>query len=104
MPDLFWTAGISEVKRIATLAETYQLPLCPHDSVGPVNLFACAHVCMNVPNAALMETVRDVYQGWYRDIVDPPIPIEQGYLKALDEPGLGARLKESVWERDDLVS
>lgn len=103
MPDLVWTGGISEVKRIATLAETYQLPLCPHDSVGPVNLFACAHVCMNVPNAALMETVRDVYQGWYRDIVEPPIPIEDGYLKAPEEPGLGARLKESVWQRDDLV-
>ena len=58
MPDLIWTGSISETKKIAILGETYQLPVCPHDCSGPVNVLACAHICMNVPNAILMETIR----------------------------------------------
>ena len=41
MPDLIWTGGISETKKIAILGETYQLPVCPHDCSG-----ACKRVCV----------------------------------------------------------
>ncbi|MBI4306549.1 MAG: mandelate racemase/muconate lactonizing enzyme family protein, partial [Chloroflexi bacterium] len=46
MPDLIWTGGITETKKIAALAETYQTPIAPHDWTGPVNVFACAHISM----------------------------------------------------------
>ncbi len=102
MPDLIWTGGISETKKIATMAETYQAPVCPHDATGPVNIFACAHICMNAPNAMLMETVRSYYKGWYERIVEPNLPIEKGYLYAPQGPGLGTRLRAEVLRRPDV--
>jgi L-alanine-DL-glutamate epimerase-like enolase superfamily enzyme len=103
MPDLIWTGGISETKKICTMAETYQLPACPHDATGPVNVFACAHICMNAPNAMLMETVRAFYKGWYGQFVEPNLNIEDGYLKAPEGPGLGTRLRSEVFDRSDVT-
>ena len=102
MPDLIWTGGISETKKIAVLAETHQLPVCPHDATGPVNLFACAHICMNIPNAMLMETVRHFYEGWYGDLVTPNVDIRNGHLLAPEGPGLGTRLRPEVRRAPDV--
>ena len=55
MPDICWTGGISELKRIAVLAETYYTPISPHDASGPINIIAGAHVMMNVPNIYRLE-------------------------------------------------
>ena len=44
MPDVTWTGGISELKKIGTMAEAYYIPLSPHDASGPVNLMAGAQV------------------------------------------------------------
>ncbi len=101
MPDLIWTGGISETKKIAILAETYQLPVCPHDCTGPVNVFACAHVALNVPNAMLMETTRSYYETWYGEYVTPNINVKNGYLLAPEGPGLGTRLRPEVLRRRD---
>ncbi len=103
MPDLVWTGGISETKKIAILAEMYQTPVCPHDCSGPVNMFACAHICMNVPNAYIMETVRSYYRGWYDRYVEPNIVVVDGHLHAPEGPGLGTRLKAEVRDRPDAL-
>ena len=63
MPDLIWTGGISETKKIATLADTYQTPIAPHDWTGPINVFACAHISMNCQNVMLQETNRAYYKA-----------------------------------------
>ena len=44
MPDVAWTGGISELRRIASMAETYYIPFSPHDAIGPVTLMAAFHV------------------------------------------------------------
>jgi galactonate dehydratase len=45
MPDLARTGGVMELKRIAAAAETYHIPIAPHNMVGPVCTLASAHVC-----------------------------------------------------------
>ena len=50
MPDVTWTGGISELKKISTMAEAYYVPISPHDASGPINILAGAHVMMTVPN------------------------------------------------------
>ncbi|MCS5643270.1 MAG: mandelate racemase/muconate lactonizing enzyme family protein, partial [Dehalococcoidia bacterium] len=50
MPDVTWTGGISELKKIATMAEAYYVPISPHDASGPINVLAGAQVMMTVPN------------------------------------------------------
>ena len=102
MPDLIWTGGISETKKIAILAETYQTSIAPHDWTGPVNVFACAHISMNAPNVMIQETNRAYYRGWYDKFIEPNIIIKDGYLKAPEGPGLGTRLKDDVFNRSDI--
>jgi galactonate dehydratase len=104
MPDLIWTGGITETKKIATMAEAEQRPVAPHDMTGPVNVFACAHICMNAPNAWLMETCRAFYGegGWYADIIEPNIKVVDGMLLAPEGPGIGTRLKSDVFDRSDV--
>lgn len=101
MPDLTWTGGISEVKKIAVLASAHQKPIAPHDSVGPVNMIACAHIAMATPNVMIMEYNRAMHLGWYRDFIEPDFVIDGGFLNAPTEPGLGTRLKASVKTRSD---
>ena len=101
MPDLIWTGGISETNRIAVMASAHQVPVAPHDATGPVNIFACAHICMNSPNAMIMEHVRPYLYGWYGEFVDPLPPIEHGWLSAPQNPGIGTRLRPEVFERPD---
>lgn len=105
MPDLIWTGGITETKKIATMAEAEQRPVAPHDMTGPVNVFACAHVAMNAPNAWLMETCRAFYgeTGWYSNIVDRNIKVVDGELLAPEGPGLGTALKDEVFDRPDVT-
>ncbi len=101
MPDLTWTGGISEVKKIAVLASAHQLPIAPHDCVGPVNMLACAQICMAVPNVMIMEYNRAMHRGWYGDFIEPNFVVKDGFLMAPTEPGIGAKLKSDVRDRQD---
>jgi len=101
MPDLSWCGGISEAKKIATMAEAYQLPVAPHDCTGPVVLTASSHLSLNAPNALLQETVRAFYTGWYKEIVTALPIIEEGYLRLEPNPGLGLELLPDFLKRND---
>ena len=93
MPDVTWTGGISELKKIATMAEAYYLPISPHDASGPVNLMAGAQVMMTVPNFYKLECHRYDLSG-YNIFIDRPLRIEAGHLYVpADRPGLGVELK-----------
>ncbi len=69
MFDIGWAGGLSEASAIAAVAESYELPVAPHDCTGPVVLTASTHLATSVPNALVQETVRAYYLGWYGDIV-----------------------------------
>ena len=55
MPDVVWTGGISELRKIATMAETYYVPISPHNAQGPGQILAGAHVSMVTPNFYRLE-------------------------------------------------
>jgi L-alanine-DL-glutamate epimerase-like enolase superfamily enzyme len=101
MFDVGWVGGLSEAKKIATLAETYDLPIAPHDCTGPVVLTAGTNLSLNAPNALLQETVRAYYTGWYRDIVTELPTVSGGRITAPDGPGLGTALRPGVLQRPD---
>jgi L-alanine-DL-glutamate epimerase-like enolase superfamily enzyme len=103
MPDLIWTGGISETHKIAILASAHQVPIAPHDATGPVNIFACAQICMSAANVMMQEHVPSFYKGWYGEIVDPNLDIHDGYLHAPQRPGIGTRLKLGLRDRSDAI-
>jgi galactonate dehydratase len=92
MPDVTWTGGISELKKIATQAEAYYVPISPHDASGPVNVMAGAQVMMTVPNFYKLEVHRYDLSG-YDILIDTPLDVRQGCLYVpADRPGLGLNL------------
>jgi hypothetical protein len=49
----------------------------------------------------MVETVRGYYLGWYNDVLTESITIREGQLELSDHPGLGAALREEVFQRPD---
>jgi L-alanine-DL-glutamate epimerase-like enolase superfamily enzyme len=101
MYDLSWMGGLSEARKIAAMAEAFQVPVAPHDCTGPVLLTASVHHALNAHNALVQEMVRAFYYGWYGDLVTQLPPVEDGTIRAPDGPGLGTRLRPEVLERPD---
>ena len=97
MPDVTWTGGISELKKIATLAETFYVPISPHDASGPVNVMAGAQVMMSVPNFYRLEA-RRVDLECYNVLVDEPLRVRDGALLVPRRPGLGVSLNGEYLE------
>jgi galactonate dehydratase len=104
MPDVAWCGGISETKKIATMAETYYLPIAPHNCGGPILHFATAHVAANVTNLFIMESVRRHYNEEYEGLVTRKLlPEASGQLPLPPGPGLGVELSSEVLTRKDAV-
>jgi galactonate dehydratase len=91
MPDVTWTGGISELKKIATLAESFYIPVSPHDASGPVNLMAGAQVSMTIPNFYRLEA-RRIRLDFYNAFLETPLQVVGDKLIVPRAPGLGARL------------
>jgi L-alanine-DL-glutamate epimerase-like enolase superfamily enzyme len=103
MLDLSWVGGLSEAKKIATLAEIHHRPIAPHDCTGPIVLIASLHLALNAPNAIFQEVVRAYYTGWYRELVTELPRIEGGFAYAMTGPGLGTALVPGLKARPDAV-
>ncbi len=98
MPDVAWTGGISELRRIAAMSEAYYVRFSPHDALGPVAITAGFHVCMTTPNLYRQECLHT----WFEDFpkaITPMFDYHDGAIWPSDRPGLGIELNhESVAE------
>src|SRR5688572_5939435 len=102
MFDLAWCGGVSEARRIAALADAWQLPVAPHDCTGPLVYAASVHFSIWAPNALIQESVRAFYCGWYNELVTRvPRPNKVGHLEKPSGPGIGVELLADVWKRED---
>ncbi|MBP2302690.1 mandelate racemase/muconate lactonizing enzyme family protein [Azospirillum picis] len=102
MTDLVWTGGLTEGRKIASLADTYHRPYAPHDCTGPVAYVAAVHSSLSTPNTLIQESVRAFYTGWYTEIVTEVPRIIDGHVLPMEGPGLGTELLPAVFERPDL--
>lgn len=100
-PDICWCGGLSEARKIATMAETYYVPIAPHNCGGPVLHLASLHLAQHVPNLFILESVRRHYLKEYQGLVNFTAPAQDGQLRAPDTPGLGLELDPSIWQRPD---
>ena len=100
MPDITRCGGPSEMKRMATMMEAYNVLLAPHNPNGPLSTLASAHVCASVPNFFRQEFMfNDV--SWRDQVISYPIKdmVKNGYLRLSDRPGLGVDLVEEEMEK-----
>jgi galactonate dehydratase len=99
MPDVTRCGGISELRKIATLAETFSIPVAPHNPNGPISTIASAHAMAATPNFSRLEfMLKDV--PWRDAILSPsPLPVSGGKFHLSDRPGLGFDLVEAELEK-----
>jgi galactonate dehydratase len=101
MPDVTWAGGITELKKIAILAEAYYVPITPHDASGPINVVAGAHVMMTVPNFYRIETSRYDLSG-YNKLIEEPLDNRGGRIRLNGKPGLGVAMNLDYLRRNAL--
>ena len=99
MPDICWCGGITEARKIAAMADTYYLPVAPHNCGGPVLHYASAHLAAALPNLFILETVRRHYLDEYRGITNTMLTPVAGELPLPEGPGLGIELQEETLTR-----
>lgn len=97
--DLSWCGGISEARKVASMAETYHIPIAFHDCTGPVVLAVSTHLALNARNCWLQEMVRAFYYGWYHRFVTELPPVQNGTITVPKAPGLGLALQPDVMTR-----
>ena len=98
MPDIAWTGGISEVRRIASQAESYFIRFSPHDALGPVMVMASAQVDMTAPNLYRQECVHEFFDD-YANVITPMFDWSDGVIHISDRPGLGIELIPEAIEK-----
>jgi galactonate dehydratase len=94
--DVQWTGGLTEARKVATLADTYGIPIAPHDCTGPVSFAACCHLVLSQPNGLVQETVRAFLRTWYGELVEGLPVVADGTMSLTDAPGHGVRLREDL--------
>jgi galactonate dehydratase len=120
-PDLSHAGGISEVRKIATMAEAYDVALAPHCPLGPIALASSLQVALASPNLLIQEQSLGIHYNAGSDLLDYLVDASvfdytDGFVARLTGPGLGIevdaaavekaaavghRWRNQVWRRDD---
>lgn len=103
MTDPVWTGGIAETRRIAALAETYNVPIVLHNVAGPICHAAAMHLGAHIPNLFMVESVRAFYKTYFPVISNLQPSVQDGHLPIPMGPGLGVELNPAMLERADLT-
>ncbi len=103
MLDLSWCGGLTEARKIAAMADAWQLPVAPHDCTGPVVWAASTHLSLHAPNALIQESVRAFYSGWYQELVTELPVVKNGMITVNEKPGLGIELLPDLHRRADAM-
>jgi len=95
-PDICNAGGITELKKIAAIAETQHLSMAPHNTNGPVGTVASFHLAASMPNFLIQEYHAEFYEPWLFDLV-PDQPRRTGnHVPLPNGPGLGITVDEAV--------
>ncbi|WP_135303700.1 galactonate dehydratase [Haloarcula amylovorans] len=98
-PDLSHAGGITEVKKIAAMAEAYDVAMAPHCPLGPLALASCVQVDACSPNALIQEQSLNIHYNETTDVLDyladPSVfEYEDGFVTVPTDPGLGVEINE----------
>ena len=95
-PDCCHAGGISEVRKIAAMAEAYYAGVAPHNPLGPVSTAACVQVDFAAPNFVIQEIVDPLVIPEAMTFVKEPLPIVDGYILPPEKPGIGVEVDEAA--------
>jgi galactonate dehydratase len=98
-PDLSHAGGIWEVRKIAAMAEAYDVAVAPHCPLGPIALAASLQLDFCTPNAFIQEQSLGIHYNEGSDLLDyledrSVFDYKDGYVERLNNPGLGIKIDE----------
>jgi galactonate dehydratase len=105
-PDLSHAGGILEVRKIAAMAEAYDVAVAPHCPLGPIALASCLQLAACTPNVAIQEMSLGIHYNVGADLLSycsdkAGLTPTDGYLAIPDGPGLGIVLDEGAVRESD---
>ena len=87
--------GITETKRIAIMADAYNILFAPHSSMGSAPYRASAiHLCAATPNAVILEGGESYVRAFGNAVLSLPLPYKPGHVEVPEGPGLGFEFDE----------
>lgn len=92
MIDPTWVGGITGTRRIAELAQVYNVPTLMHDCTGPLTLLSGVNIAASNTGVAMQETVRAHLATLYPSLIDQQLEVVAGQLALPSRPGIGVRL------------
>lgn len=100
-PDLSHAGGITEVKKIAAMAEAYDVALAPHCPLGPIALSACLQVDAISYNAVIQEQSIGIHYNVGKNVLDyitnkEDFEFVDGYVQFPKKPGLGVEVNKAL--------
>jgi galactonate dehydratase len=100
-PDLSHAGGISECKKIAAMAEAYDVAVAPHCPLGPIALGACIQLDICTPNVFIQEQSLGIHYNKGGDLLDylgdPSIyKYKDGFIDIISGAGLGIEINEEA--------
>lgn len=97
-PDLARTGGITETKKIAAMADTYSIPVAPHNPNGPLCTLASMHVCFSIPNFLILEYF-EKDEPIFQDLMPGGLKRDVKGVYPTTAPGLGANVTEDFLKK-----
>lgn len=103
-PDLSHAGGITECKKIFSMAEAYDVAVAPHCPLGPIALAACLQVDATCHNAVIQEQSLGIHYNRGNDLLDylknkEVFEYDSGYVRIPEGPGLGVEVDEDYVRR-----
>jgi galactonate dehydratase len=97
-PDVAMAGGVTEIRRIAALADTWDITIVPHCAVGPIAIAASLQVCLSTSNAPLQERDLTAWEEHVNRYITNPaaLVVNDGYVSALRGPGIGIEVDEGA--------
>ena len=103
MFDVTWCGGLTEARKIAAMADAYELPVAPHTAGGPLLFYASTHLSTSVPNLWIQESCQRFYEHDWPAMLENPIAPKDGFINAPEESGFGMRIKPEAWNHPAAV-
>ena len=94
-PDICICGGLSEMKKIAALAESHYVTVAPHNPLGPLATAINVHFAATTHNFLILEYHADD-ESPRRDVLVEPMQLRDGYLELPEGPGWGVELNEAA--------
>lgn len=105
-PDVSHAGGITEVKKIASMAEAYDVALATHCPLGPLALSACLQIDATCYNACIQEQSMGIHYNEYHEVLDyildrEVLTFKDGWVDMPSKPGLGVTVNEDLIKEEN---